>query len=375
MVGAAVKITWQQALAWRMKRHMLEPLGVSSATEVVARLCGVQAQVASSAELAVRLRQVESNRSEVSEAIAIGRLIKTWAMRGTLHLLPAEGAGNYLSLMAAGRTWERPSWQRYFGVTPAVWEALRPAVREVLDGKVLTREELIAALTARPGFGHLGEALRSGWGTLLKPLAWQGDLCFGPSRGSSVTFARPEDVGIGWKGVPDPALSAPVVITAYLAAHGPASAQSFNNWMARGWLGKRLTDGWFAETRNQLADVEVDGERAYVLAQDLDELASTRPSTAVRLLGGFDQWVLGPGTDDGHVTPVSRRWEVSKQSGWISPVVIVGGVVAGTWDLRGDSLTIRWFSESGPPPAAALADEVERLGRILGRPLIPRVEA
>src|SRR5881409_1557987 len=170
-----------------MRRQLLDPVGALSAPEVVRRLCGVQTQVASSAELAVRVRRRTSRRGEIARALSDGRLIKTWAMRGTLHLLTPEDGGALLSLLAAGRTWERPSWERYFGMTNKHWEALRPAVREALDGTLLTRDELIAAVVAQRGLGHLGEALRSGWGTLLKPLAWQGDLCFGPSRGNRVT--------------------------------------------------------------------------------------------------------------------------------------------------------------------------------------------
>src|SRR5213594_1349489 len=101
-----------------MRRQLLDPIGTSSAPEVVRRLCGVQAQVASSAELAVRVRRSSSRRGEVARALAEGRLIRTWAMRGTLHLLTPEDGGAVLSLMATGRSWERPSWQTYFGVTP-----------------------------------------------------------------------------------------------------------------------------------------------------------------------------------------------------------------------------------------------------------------
>ncbi|MGH2452901.1 MAG: DNA glycosylase AlkZ-like family protein, partial [bacterium] len=170
-------LTWRHVLAWRMRRHFLDPIGQWSVPEVVRRLCGVQAQVASSAELALRVRRKASRRGEVARALTEGRLIKTWAMRGALHLLTPEDAGAFLSLMASGRSWERPSWQRYFGVTPKQLDALRQAVREALDGRVLTRDELVAAVIAQRGLGHVGDALRSGWGTLLKPLAWQGDLC------------------------------------------------------------------------------------------------------------------------------------------------------------------------------------------------------
>jgi hypothetical protein len=365
----ALRVTWQQALAFRMRRHLLDPIGTLPVAPVVGRLCGVQAQVASSAELAVRVRRVKSRPGEVGRALAEGRLIKTWAMRGALHLLTPEDAGTFLSLMAAGRTWERASWQRYFGVTTEVMDALRRAVREALDGTVLTREELVASVIARPGLGHVGEALRSGWGTLLKPLAWQGELCYGPSRDGRVTFMRPEAASSRWAGVPDPDEAAPLAIVAYFGAHGPATIDAFGAWLARGWFGKRRLRTWFGALGDRLAEVEVDGERALVLAEDLDELASTRPTTAVRLLPGFDQYVLGPGTADGHVVPAARRAAVSKQSGWIAPVVVAGGVVCGTWELDGERVRVDWFQEAGRPPRTALEAEVSRLSSILGRAL------
>lgn len=352
-----------------MRRHYLDPVGDKSVAEVVRRLCGVQSQVASYAELCVRVRRKSSKAGEVARALREGRVIKTWAMRGTLHLLTPEDAGTFLSLIAAGRSWELPSWQKYFGVTPKQLDALREVVREVLDGKALTRGELIEALTARRGYGHLGDALRSGWGTLLKPYAWQGDLCFGPSQGNRVTFTTPRSASSRWAGVPDPDEAAPVAIAAYLRAYGPANADNFGVWIGQGRIGKRRLRDWFDALGPRLAAVEVGGERAYVLAEDLDELRSTKPTRAVRLLPGFDQFVLGPGTGDGHVVPARRRRAVSKQSGWIAPVVLGGGVVRGTWLLSGERVQVAWFKEAGAVPRTALRTEVKRLSTILGREL------
>ena len=84
----ALKITWQQALAWRMQRHLLHPVGRLPVAGVVRRLCGVQAQVASSAELAVRVRREASRPGEVSRALA--EEIAMMVMRtnaGTLYKL------------------------------------------------------------------------------------------------------------------------------------------------------------------------------------------------------------------------------------------------------------------------------------------------
>jgi len=365
----SAKVTWRQALAWRMRRQLLDPVGDQTAAGVVRRLCGVQAQVASIAELCIRVRRKKSKPGDVARALREGRLIKTWAMRGTLHLLTPEEAGAFLSLIASGRSWERPSWQQYFGVTPKQLDALREVVRDALDGRALTREELISAVIARRGYGHLGDALRSGWGTLLKPYAWQGDLCFGPSRGNRVTFVRPEDASSRWVRLPEPDEAAAIAIVAYFRAYGPATVENFHNWISRGRVSTRQLRTWFGAVGDRLREIEVDGERRYVLAGDLDELASTSVTKSVRLLPGFDQYVLGPGTDDAHVLPKARRTAVSKQSGWIAPIVVAGGVVRGTWEIAADEVQVAWFKEAGPVPRTALQGEVERLAAILGRDL------
>lgn len=351
-----------------MGRQLLGP-GARSAPDVVRRLCGVQAQVASFAELAIRVRRSSSRSGDVARALSEGRLIKTWAMRGTLHLLTPEDAGSFLSLLAAGRSWERPSWERYFGITARQIDALGELVADALAGRSLTREELAAVVTRRRAFAHVGEALRSGWGTLLKPLAWRGMLCFGPSRGGRPTFTRPEDASARWARLPDPDAAAPLVIRAYFRAYGPANERNFRSWLSQGRISSRQIRLWFEAFGDHLAEVDVEGDRVLILAEDLEELARTRAAASVRLLPGFDQYVLGPGTDDGHVVPSRRRFTVSQRSGWIAPVVVVGGSVCGTWTVAGERLAVAWFKETGRPPRTELRAEARRLSAILERDL------
>ena len=107
-----------------------------------------------------------------------------------------------------------------------------------------------------------------------------------------------------------------------------------------------------------------------MLSKDLDELTATPATSAVRLLPGYDQWVLGPGTADPHVVPPPRRKLVSRKAN----LVIAGGVVSGTWTLTDDEVVTTWFAEAGRAPKTALADEVQWLATILDRPLRSRVE-
>ncbi len=358
-----------QVLAWRMQRQLLDPIGTLGVEDVVRRLGAVQAQVASSAELAIRVRRETSAAGEVAPALADGRLIKTWAMRGALHLLTPEEGGAFLAVIASARPWERPSWQRYFGVGTRELDLMRDVAAEALDGKVLSREELITAVAGRRELTHLADELRSGWGTLLKPLAWRGVLCFGPSRGARVTFTRPDSASDRWTGLPDPDDAASTVIRTYLGVYGPARIETFGSWLAGGYFGKRRLRAWFEVIGDELVEVDVDGKRAFLLAHDVDEVAAMRPSRTVRLLPGFDQYVLGPGTGEGRVVPPARRRAVSRQSGWISPVVLVGGVVTGTWHLGRDEIRVEAFPEVGAIPKNALHAEVERWSGIIGRSL------
>src|SRR5690242_18172501 len=87
-----LKLTWARAAAWRAHRHCLgrrAPAG--SMLAVASRLCGLHAQVLSCAELTAWARVEDLDRQAVQRALWDDRtLVKTWAMRGTLHLLPSD---------------------------------------------------------------------------------------------------------------------------------------------------------------------------------------------------------------------------------------------------------------------------------------------
>jgi hypothetical protein len=329
---AEASLTWPQVLAWRMGRSLLDPLGNPSVLDIVRRLCGVQAQVPAAAALAVGVRQADPVPDGMDQALQAGDVMRTWAMRGTLHLLPPDDAGAYLALMAAGRGWERASWVKTFGVTPEQMVQLTETVADVLDDQVLTRDELVTAVGERLGHSDLEAELRSGWGAVLKPVAWQGALCHAPTDGNRVAFARPDRLLPTWQGLPSPDEAAAVVIPAYLRTYGPATPERFDTWLSRATTKKATLRGWFAALDDQLVTVEVEGTSGYVLAEDLDDLMSTAPTLQVCLLPAFDHYVLGPGTAATEIIAPERRKAISRTAGWIAPVIIAAGRVAGTWD-------------------------------------------
>lgn len=185
---------------------------------MVARL-GCVAGWTGDSEWAVRRRLSadvqQSGGQLLAQALDAGELMKTWTHRGNTHVLTPEGAGRALALKAAARQWESPSWRRQFGLDADQWQELRAVIRQaVADGPVAS-SVIAAAVRGHRVFGHLEEAFASGDFTLLKPFAWQGDLCFGPSEAGH-TFMSPSAVP-GWTGLADYEAAGPQAVSHYLA--------------------------------------------------------------------------------------------------------------------------------------------------------------
>ena len=367
-----MELTWSQVLAWRLRRQFLLGDAGSSVLDVVRRLAGVQAQVMSAAERAVAVRTASPHPGALARGLADGSLVRGWAMRGTLHVLPADELATYLAPLAAARTWEKASWQKTF-LDAAGMRALTDAVRELLTGgAVLTREELADAVVDCAGDPGLAEHLRSGWGAVLKPLAWQGLLVQGPPREGRVTFTSPASLP-GWQGLPPLEEAGPAVVLAYLAAYGPAGPAALDDWLLRGATPKKVLRGWFADlaARGLLVEVSVEGEPLWARAADADELAAARPDTSTRLLPAFDQYVLGPGTKDPHVLDPRYRADVSRAAGWIAPVVVHAGRVVGTWEAADGAVRVRLFPGAPPFDAAELEREAAFLNPGLPVEVVP----
>jgi hypothetical protein len=357
-------VSWQQALSWRMECQLLDPVGSESVAGVVRRLGAVLSMDESLAELAVRTRRAASRPGELAVALAEGEVVKAFAFRGSMHYLSPEDGGIYLALRSAGRQWELPSWVEYYGLAPSDWPGFRAAVRASLSDGPLTVVELGREVTRHRAYRHLKPVFDEGAGTLIKPLTWLGDMSFGPPRDGQHTFQR-LDSNPRWRGIPDLDVAGPLAITAYFGTYGPATLDQLHYWLGDGLsAGRRRLEGWFAELGDRLVAVDVEGTQTYVLREDVDALAASLPSEAVRFLPGHDQWVIGPGTKDVHVTPSSRRDLMTRKA---NPVIF-GGVVCGTWVRKRDELTVTWLDERRRPDEA-IERESARLADLLVRDL------
>jgi len=376
--------TWPSVLAWRLRRHHLADLDAAELVPLVRRLSGVHAQLGSAAEAGICLRSGGTIGPErIRAALAEQRtLVKTWAVRGTLHLLPAEDLPLWTAALGT-RTFRRPkSWYAYHKVSEAEIAAIEETVPDVLSGTPITRERLAAEVARRTRNPRLQEQLLSGWGAVLKLIAARGQLAFGPPTGGGpgregsqrtstavVTFIAPRAWVGDWVDV-DPEEAVAEIVRRYLDAYGPADLDELIGWSA---LDRPVLRRAVAALGDELVEVDTDGSPRWLTRRGAGEVAATGPSDVVRLLPGFDPYVVGALKQIAHLLPGPYRDRVSRTSGWISPVMVTGGMIVGTWtqDVRGGTLriTVEPFEPLPRGVSAATEGEAQRWADLAGLPL------
>jgi len=353
----ALRLDPAKVAAWRLERqHLSADAAATRPEEVAYDLVGVQAQVTSAAALSVAVRTDGVAVDAVPVALAERRLVRSWAMRGTLHLFAADDLPTVVAALRRREMWRRPAWLRYFGLTEAEVEATIEAIGEILaDGRPRTRAELSDELRQRLG-PTVGEQVRSSWGTILKPAADRGYLCHATGEGTGVTFTRP-DVWLGTWREEDPDTALVDVVRRYLRAYGPADPNDVRLWWGTQPAMVRPALRTLAE---ETVEVELGPRRGLLAAVDVEAIEQATPIRgSVRLLGPFDPLVVRGGLRD-QLIPAEHLPRVSRTAGWISPVVLVDGVVAGVWTSERVGSELRLTVDPFAPSTAARRRELER---------------
>jgi hypothetical protein len=368
---ATLTMTWRQVHAFRLQRHHLAPRARSgSLVAVVGDVCGIQAQIMTAAEMALRARIQKLSRHDVQAALEQERsLAKIWCMRGTVHLLPAGEIALYVGALGPSRLQEHQRWLVKRGLSVSELQKISAAVLRALEAGPLTRKELgdrvaeMVGSTARPWIEH-------GWGAFVKHLSYEGHLCFGPNRGQEVTFARLDQ----W--FPD-YVSLPVeeaqtgLVRHYLRGYGPATPQDFAAWSG---LPMQEVNPLWQKLKAELASISIEGKKAWLLVDDLDELrgSSLKAKPQVQLLPIFDVFLLSY-RDKSHLVEPAHYKRVYRKAGWLSPVVLVDGRIAGVWshERHGSRLTVivELFKKGSPDLRGSIEEATADLGRFLDTPV------
>jgi hypothetical protein len=361
-----IELSWDQVLAFRLERQFLTERALpGSLLSVASALCGVHAQVASSAELALWARVEGLEQGAVRRALEDERtLVKTWTIRDTVHLVSADDLALYVAVLRPLPEGPGDGWMRQRGITREQYHAIIENVPRALDGVPRTRESLADRLVELAG-PDVREAALTSWGGVLKVSAHLGDLCFGPSRGRNVTFVRPDSWLSRTLRAMDPDRARREFTRRFLGTYGVASYDDLYRWLENSRIAKELLQA----SRNELVEVEVEGRPAWAHERDIDAMAARQRPRGVQLLPAFDPYLVGPRPREAFL-PSQLMPRVFRPQGRITPVVLVDGRAAGVWshELRRGRLEVEVepFAELRTKVRKALALEVERLAAFVG---------
>jgi len=326
--------------------------GEPTAADVVRRLGALQAQDLPGALTSVALRTASRLRKDVEASLDAGEVVRSWPMRGTLHLVAAEDLQWFLdtagvrTLAGTGRRWAQ------LELDEAQAERARDIVLEAFTARDrASRAELLSAIAAGgvPVTGQRGYHL-------LWYLSQTGTLCLGPTDGAGEQLFVLLDA---WVRAPrrldrDEALAE--LALRYFIGHGPATVAD----LAR-WAGCTVRDvrAGLAAVRDRLEAVTVEGTEYLMDPGTPDRLAAARAEAAgVLLLPGFDEFVLGYGDRTAVVPAEFADRIVPGGNGMFRATVVHGGRVVATWRRTGRgakrTVDVEPFTELPRKVAAAI---------------------
>jgi hypothetical protein len=310
----------------RLAAQRLVPATACASAEAAAgAVIGVQAQDLRAAQLALRSRVPGLTRGAVRAA----PLVRTWTVRGTVHLIAASDRPWLHALLAErnarmfGARFER------FGIAEAV-SAMREDVIDLCAERPRDRASLLRSLIER---GH--PSLEQGpINTFVPWLSSQGLIVTDVS--GLLHAADPPPVVDH-----DEALA--ILGARYCAGYGPCTATDLAKWS-----GLPITQARRA--------VDAAG-----LQSDRDARHTDDPPS-ILLLAAFDTLMLGYRTREPFVS-ADHDQHILKGGGMLKPVVLRDGVATGTWSIKKGRPEPAWFGEPASP--AALDSEATDIQRFL----------
>jgi hypothetical protein len=365
LASAAVDVASSQVLAFRVAAQGLAER--SGGADEVLRGWGVQDSPPGAAAAGALARAEAVAVDWPDAAVHEGRsAVAFYNARTATAIVPAGEAAMYAAALLPG---DDAGFKAIVGpALPGRGERFAEpvalavaAVADALDGVVLSRDELHAALRLRLPTellpwcpGCKSHHARRG---LLVMAALHGRLCLEGRAGRQPAFAR-TDQRIAWE-PPPRAVAGAELVRRYLAGYGPSTPAHLAQWAGLG--GAHARDLW-ARVRDELAEVRIDGssERAWLLAGDLPRLQAPPAATGVRLLATGEPLLLG--RDRERLVPAAaarkRVWTAINGAG----LVLVDGAAAALWRARKHGTRLEVAVDAfAPVPRAAFELEAERL--------------
>jgi hypothetical protein len=312
-----------------------------SATAVIERLVGMQAQWPPAPYVGIWSRVTGFRRETLERAILSGEVLKPTVMRGTLHLVTRRDYPLFWAALGDMATWFDETHLEHA-------RKLVPSARALAEVEPLTMKAALAHLEEH---GHVDIEARR----IFHAVRRHAHLLHGPE--TALWSSRPLAV---YHPVPEPepvdVLHARTeLVRRYLAAFGPASRADIADWS-----GLRIAD--FAAALEALEPLRrfqnEQGRELYDLPRA--PLPAAESPAPPRFLPKWDNLLLGH-ADRRRVISDEHRKGVVAKNGDVGATFLVDGFVAGMWRVEKGRVVTEPFAPLPRGAKRELADEAARL--------------
>ncbi len=300
-------------------QHLLQPAAYQT---VVRDLCGVQAQFLSNAMHALTIRSHDFSET------AAQTLVKSWTLRGTMHVflqddLPLflhEGRGHALRLCDTLEADEYVTRERkrYFA----------DCIVENVAAGVNTREALKEVCAAHGMTEQEAESVFNSWGGTIRALCENGTLRHVLQEKKAFAICPPFTPMAKDEAQLEQARR-------YFTNYGPATVKDAAYFFG---ATQKQVKAWLAQLPVVSADC---GGRTYYWIE-----TSRTPETDLPdciLLAGFDQLLLGHEKTESLFLPPEHLRGIFNLAGIVMPSVLLHGRVVGKWKKTGRKCAVTLF--------------------------------
>jgi hypothetical protein len=311
------------------------------AGEVVAWLGAMQGQDYAGTKWAFGLRLPGSTEADLEQAIENRLILRTWAVRGTLHYVAPHDIHWLVGLIAPRQIMSNAARYKELELDePTLMRGTELIAAALEGGKHLTRPELFTILEAS-GISTAGQRgfyllQRAG----LELLVYQGEM-----RGKDTTFLP---LGEG-KTLPKEEALAKLALR-YFTSRGPATLADFSHW-----AGLPITEAraGLESAKAHLIEESIDGQVYWLSAE-----TAKSPERSLYLLPGFDEFVLGYKDRSAVLKPEFANAICPGGNGMFMSTIVSEGQIVGTWKR---TLKKKTVEIAFAPFRALTADEMDRI--------------
>jgi hypothetical protein len=365
MNRSTILLTRQQARLFGLRQQHLVQVAPQP-LDVVQALIAIQTQYAATPTIALWSRCADMSPNWLDSALHEERtLVKTWCLRGTVHLLTSADLPTIVQ--AVGRQLLLDHYhfmETRRGLDRRAIDKIGAQVISALSVGPLSRSELHDAVP------ELRKIPGASWGLDVKALALTGDIVFAGSIGQEARFGRRDRwlAALPWNPSTEE-ISLRELLGRYLATYGPATMQDFAHWTG---LKMKRVKSTFEACRNKLLKAEVAGwpGEHYLRMEDEALLSKTEAELPpVCILPKFDPVLMVYHNKQRYIDRHHLPF-VYRSAGQVEAVVLLLGRVAATWRMKTQgtklTMTVLPFDKLAPTARLAVQEVIERLALFLG---------